>query len=72
MIILGIDPGFRVTGFCIAIKGQRGIQILDYGYLKMNPAKSLAERVGIFYNFFSEKIKKWQVTNLALENTFPR
>ncbi len=70
MIILGIDPGFRITGFCIAIKVQRGIQILDCGYLSMNPTKSLAERIGIFYNFFSEKIKKWQVTNLALETPF--
>ena len=71
MIILGIDPGFRITGFCIAIKkAQGGIQILDYGYLKMNPSKSLAERIGVFYTFFSEKIKQWGVTNLALETPF--
>jgi len=70
MIILGIDPGFRIAGFCIAIKSQRGIQILDCGYLRMNPTKNLSERVGLFYNFFSEKITTWQVTNLALETPF--
>lgn len=70
MIILGIDPGFRITGFCIAIKAQRGIQILDCGYLKLSPTKSLAQRVGIFHNFLSEKIIKWQVTDLALETPF--
>lgn len=70
MIILGIDPGFHFTGFCVAIKDQQGIRIIDYGYLKMNPTKSLSERVGIFYNAFSKKITTWQVTDLALETPF--
>jgi crossover junction endodeoxyribonuclease RuvC len=70
VVILGIDPGFHFTGFCVAIKDERGIRIVDYGYLKMNPTKSLSERVGIFYDAFSKKITTWRITNLALETPF--
>ena len=70
MVILGIDPGFRFTGFCVAIKDQQGTRIVDYGYLKMSPAKSLSERVGIFYTVFDKKITTWHVTHLALETPF--
>ena len=70
MILLGIDPGFQVTGFGI-IKYELGKTILiDHGYLKLNPSKSLAERIHIFYQFFSEKIKSYQITDLALETPF--
>jgi crossover junction endodeoxyribonuclease RuvC len=70
MIILGVDPGFRIAGYCIAVKTNKGIQILDCGYLKMDPTKSLTDRVGIFYAFFLEKIIQYQVTHLSLETPF--
>ena len=47
-IILGIDPGFHVTGFGVIKKEVVQTVLLDYGYLKMNPTKPLPERVGIF------------------------
>lgn len=70
MILLGIDPGFQITGFCI-IKYESGKTILiDHGYLKLNPTKSLAERIHIFHQFFTEKIKNYNITDLALETPF--
>ncbi len=70
MIILGIDPGFGVTGFGIMKKEKNSIYLLDHGYLKMSPSKSLSIRVGIFFSFFTEKIMTWQVNRLALETPF--
>ena len=70
MIILGIDPGFQVTGFGIMKKEKNSIYLLDHGDLKMSSSKSLSVRVGIFFNFFTEKITTWQVSNLALETPF--
>ncbi len=70
MIILGIDPGFSVTGFGIIKKENRSAFLLDFGYLKMSSTKTLSERTGIFYDFFIEKIKRYQVTDLALETSF--
>ena len=70
VILLGVDPGFSVTGYSILKKEDKRTIILDYGYLKMSSQKSLAERVGIFYNFFKEKIDKLAITDVALETSF--
>lgn len=70
MILLGIDPGFVVTGYAILKKEEEKTLVLDYGYLKMNSKKHLAERTGIFYSFFQKKILEYQVSDLALETSF--
>jgi len=70
MIILGIDPGFHISGFGIIKKEKSKAMLLDYGYLKMSPSKSLSVRIGIFHSFFNQKIEQWKVTTLALETPF--
>jgi crossover junction endodeoxyribonuclease RuvC len=70
MIILGIDPGFQVTGFGILKQEERKTWLLDYGYLKMPSVKPLPERITIFHDFFTQKIAQWQVSDLALETPF--
>jgi crossover junction endodeoxyribonuclease RuvC len=70
MIILGIDPGFKYAGFGIIKKDGHKSFLLDAGYLAMNPTKPLHERVGIFHDFFTEKITHWCVTHIALETPF--
>ena len=70
MIILGIDPGFRYTGFGILKKEGRKAFLLDHGLLKLPPKKHLTIRTGLFHDFFQEKISRWTVTNLALETPF--
>ncbi len=69
-IILGIDPGFRIAGYGILKKDQQKAYLLDYGYLSMPSSKSLAIRIGIFHDFFSEKITEWLVTDLSIETPF--
>jgi len=70
-VILGIDPGFYVTGYSILKQDEQGKAfLLDFGYLQMDRKKHLSERVGEFYNFFSEKIPKYEVTQIALETSF--
>jgi crossover junction endodeoxyribonuclease RuvC len=70
VIILGIDPGFTVTGFGLIKKDKSTVQLLDYGYLKMSSSKHLSERIGIFYDFMTEKIEKNHVTDISLETPF--
>ncbi|MDR3550531.1 MAG: crossover junction endodeoxyribonuclease RuvC [Candidatus Babeliales bacterium] len=70
MIMLGIDPGFQFAGFGIIKKEGSKATVLDYGFLKMNPTKSLDVRLGIFYDFFMQKVQTHGVTNLALETPF--
>ncbi|MFC1843107.1 crossover junction endodeoxyribonuclease RuvC [Candidatus Dependentiae bacterium] len=70
MVILGVDPGTRFAGFGVLKKEKQKTFLLDYGYLKMPPSKSLADRIGMFHRFFDEKIKQFCVTDLALETPF--
>ncbi len=70
MVILGIDPGFRIAGFGILKKESKQTILLDYGYLSMPPSKSLVARIGMFHDFFSEKVIQQRVTDIALETPF--
>jgi len=68
--ILGVDPGFHVTGYAVAsTDGQRTL-LLDCGYLKMKPQHTLSVRVGQFYAFMRDKIQLHQATDIALETSF--
>ncbi len=70
LTILGIDPGFTVTGYGVLRKQDGKTYLLDYGYLKLNPKEHLSQRIGTFYSFFKEKIEGHAVTQLALETPF--
>ena len=70
MVLLGIDPGTRFAGFSVLKKDKTKVWVLDYGCLKMSGTKSLVERVGIFHDFFAEKIIKYNATDIALETPF--
>lgn len=70
MVILGVDPGFRFAGFGVLKKEGTKAFLLDYGYLKLPPTKSLVERTGLFHDFFKDKIEAHQVDHLALETPF--
>lgn len=70
MIICGIDPGIRITGFAIARVSGGKTSIFDYGYLPLDSKTSVAERVHAFHNFFAEKIATHGITHIALETPF--
>ncbi len=72
MVILGIDPGFQFAGFGIIKRDDvtNKVYLLDYGYLKMRSTQTLVERIGIFHEFFDEKIRVHGVTDIALETSF--
>jgi crossover junction endodeoxyribonuclease RuvC len=70
-IILGIDPGFSVTGYSVLKQEEGGkAYLLDFGYLSMKSKDSLSIRVGQFYSLFEKIIKKFSVTTVALETPF--
>ena len=69
-VILGVDPGFHVTGYAILKKSEGKTFLIDCGYLKMSSKQSLSKRVGIFYKFFNEKIIACGVREIALETSF--
>jgi crossover junction endodeoxyribonuclease RuvC len=70
MIILGVDPGFSATGYGVIRQEGSRLFLIDCGVLKMSSSQPIAKRIGIFHDFFSEKIKVLSVTKIALETPF--
>lgn len=70
MVILGIDPGFSVTGYSILQKHKNQVIMLDHGFLKLSATQPLEVRVGVFYDFLQTKIQFHNVTALSLETPF--
>lgn len=70
VVILGVDPGFHVTGYSVLKMGHGKTQLMDCGYLKMSPKDHLSRRTGIFYQHFLDMIKHHGVTQIALETSF--
>lgn len=70
MVVMGIDPGFGVTGFGIIKKEGNKAFLLDYGFLKLSSEKSLSERIGIFYKFILEKVEQFSVDVISIETPF--
>lgn len=70
MIILGVDPGFGVTGFAILKKTSGTTVLHDAGYLKLSNTQPLADRIHIFYQTLQEKIVTAGITHIALETPF--
>lgn len=69
-VVLGVDPGFTVTGFAIVTKNNNRDTVLDCGYISLPASKSLDMRIRIFYDFLQEKIKQYSITHLAIETPF--
>jgi crossover junction endodeoxyribonuclease RuvC len=70
-IILGVDPGFHVSGYAVLKQDENGkAYLLDFGYLQMKPKNHLSVRVGEFYRYFSEKVTAYNVTQISLETSF--
>ena len=70
IVILGIDPGFHVTGYAIIKKEDSKTFLLDLGYFQLNYKDHLSSRIGEFYNFFLNYIEKYKVTHLSIETPF--
>jgi len=70
MIILGIDPGTRFTGYAVLKKETSSAFLLDYGFINLGSHKPLSERVYKFCNEVELIINKFDITSLSLETPF--
>jgi crossover junction endodeoxyribonuclease RuvC len=70
VVVLGIDPGLRVTGYACARKAGAKTSIFDYGYQKLASTDSVPKRLKQLYDFFDEKIRTHAVTHISIETPF--
>ena len=68
-IILGVDPGSRVTGYGVIRSGGRDLEYLDSGCVVMGD-KPMAERLQIIYAGLTEIIETYRPEEFAIEKVF--
>ena len=70
-IILGIDPGTRVTGFgVVRVDERRNFSVIDYGCIRPPASKPLSERYRIIYQGVEALIAKHQPQSMAVETQY--
>ena len=69
MIILGIDPGSRCTGFGLIENQPNRINYLHSGFFKIE-GESLAQRLGQIYQQIDELIRQFQPQQMSIEQVF--
>jgi crossover junction endodeoxyribonuclease RuvC len=68
---MGVDPGTRYAGYGVIKKGIRvSDSLIDCGCLDIHKEKSMVKKIGVIYEFFSEKVKDLEVTHIAIETPF--
>lgn len=70
IMVLGVDPGFSVTGYSLVAREGSRAYLADCGYLKMSPKDHLSARTHEFFNFFKEIIETKGVSHISLETSF--
>jgi crossover junction endodeoxyribonuclease RuvC len=70
-IILGIDPGTRITGFgVINASNTREIELIDYGCIRPPPKYKLENRYLIIFESLEQLILKYRPSAVAVETQF--
>jgi crossover junction endodeoxyribonuclease RuvC len=69
MVIVGIDPGIRVTGFGVLKKNGK-LSVLSCGTITPPTKETMAERLKYLYKDAISIINKYKPDLLAIESTF--
>lgn len=70
MIVLGIDPGSRITGYGLVVKEGNRLRHLDNGAIYTDSAKDFAVRLDRIFRGVGEVIERYHPDTLAVEQVF--
>jgi crossover junction endodeoxyribonuclease RuvC len=70
MIILGIDPGTRITGYGVVKYDNNNFIRIAHGSINLSSQKSIPERLQIIYQEINKIIKKYKPDEFAIETAF--
>ncbi len=70
MIVLGVDPGSRNTGYGVIRSEPEGFTVLGCGVIRMNSSTPLHVRIGSIWNGLEEVIASTRPEVLAIETSF--
>lgn len=69
-VILGIDPGTRITGYGIIKLSSSTMQVLDFGCVRPPPKLNNAERYLALFNGIDHLLEKYCPHYVAVESQF--
>jgi len=70
MIIMGIDPGFAITGYGIVKYEGNKFSVLDYGVITTEASMELPRRLLILNNGLEDLIRMYQPAAISVEELF--
>jgi crossover junction endodeoxyribonuclease RuvC len=70
LIIIGIDPGTRITGYGVIKVQGTNYRVLDYGCIRPPQDLKLSERYLILFNAIDELITKYHPNALSVETQY--
>lgn len=70
MLILGIDPGYAITGFSLLSYSDNRFRTLDYGVVRTEAGSPFPERLLAIDQAMQALIERYQPTCMAVEEIF--
>lgn len=70
MIILGVDPGFAITGYGVINFETNRFKLIDYGAITTEASLTLPNRLNRIYIELSSVIEKYKPNAFAIEELF--
>jgi crossover junction endodeoxyribonuclease RuvC len=70
LIVLGIDPGSRVTGFGLVQEISGQVSLLKAGTIRTDTKKEMCFRLGQIYSRVTELVTEYGPVEAAIENVF--
>lgn len=69
-IILGIDPGSRITGYGLIRETNRKIEYVDSGCIRTSPEGELSKKLLQIYDGICELMDRYSPDEVAIEQVF--
>ncbi|WP_243545478.1 crossover junction endodeoxyribonuclease RuvC [Pseudodesulfovibrio tunisiensis] len=70
IVVLGLDPGSRVTGYGIVLERSGQAELLAAGTIRTPVKKQMAARLGVIYDQLRDLIVEHGPAEAAIENVF--
>ncbi len=70
MIILGVDPGYALTGYALIEYQNNHFKVLDYGIIATKAKSYFPERLLVIERSLEQLIEKYQPQVMAIEELF--
>ena len=70
MIVMGVDPGYAITGYGIVDYAGNHFKILDYGVIQTSADMPFAERLLVLHQQMVQLVQKYRPEVMAVEELF--